>query len=208
MSDIACIVLAAGLSRRMGEANKLLLQFDDDFLLSRVVTACAAVSHHPVTVVTGHQGAAVTYALGNAPVNFVHNSAFEEGQMTSVDAGLRGAPEAKNYLVALGDQPMITPDCLITLLTAHHANADGRITVPMVDGARGNPIVLPAAQRALMLADPFNLGCRKLTRNSPELVYQFTTANPNFIADIDTPEDLALARSNRLSQRSVAHKQH
>jgi hypothetical protein len=52
------------------------------------------------------------------------------------------------------------------------------------------------------------LGCRKLTRNSPELVYQFTTANPNFIADIDTPEDLALARSNRLSQRSVSHQQH
>ncbi len=44
MSDIACIVLAAGLSRRMGGANKLLLQFDDNFLLSRVVTACAAVS--------------------------------------------------------------------------------------------------------------------------------------------------------------------
>ena len=208
MSDVACIVLAAGLSRRMGEVNKLLVQIGDDILLSRVVNACAAVSHHPVTVVTGHQGATVTYALGNAPVNFVHNSSFEEGQMTSVDAGLRGAPEAKNYLVALGDQPMITPDCLIALLTAHHANADGRITVPIVDGTRGNPIVLPAAQRALMLADPFNLGCRKLTRNSPDLVYQFNTANPNFIADIDTPEDLALARSNRLSQRSVSHQKH
>ncbi|MFT6568266.1 MAG: molybdenum cofactor cytidylyltransferase, partial [Parvibaculaceae bacterium] len=42
MSDVACIVLAAGLSRRMGEVNKLLVQIGDDILLSRVVTACAA----------------------------------------------------------------------------------------------------------------------------------------------------------------------
>jgi len=200
MSDIAVIVLAAGLSRRMGAINKLLLFIGNDTLLCRVVSACAEVSDHPVTVVTGHQQAAVTFAMGDAPVNFVHNCQFEEGQMTSVDAGLRGAPRAETYLIALGDQPNIKSSNLRDLLAAHHAKADGRITVPVVGGIRGNPIVVPAAQRTLMLADPVNLGCRKLTRNRPERVHQFVTDDACFITDIDTLEDLASTRLNLIEK--------
>ena len=190
----------------MGEANKLLLSVDGDILLSRVVAACAMATDHPVTVVTGYQEDAVKDALREASVVFVHNSHFEEGQMTSVDAGLRHAPITGTYLVALGDQPKITSDCLAELLQAHHTMADGRITVPMVGGTRGNPIVVPAAQRARMLADPINLGCRKLTRTSPEVVHEFTTTNDGFVVDIDTPEDLAFARSKLQRQRTNAHE--
>lgn len=195
MSDTVAIVLAAGLSRRMGDANKLLLSVGGEVLLCRVVAACAAVTDHPVVVVTGYQEEAVKNALRDAPVTFVSNSRFEEGQMTSVDAGLRHAPMAATYLVALGDQPMITTTCLDALIRGHHSAANGRITVPVVAGVRGNPIVVPAAQRARMLADPINLGCRKLTRTSPENVHQFETTNSSFIVDIDTPEDFAAARS-------------
>ncbi len=79
---------------------------------------------------------------------FAHNSRFEEGQMTSVDAGLRAAPVAETYLVALGDQPQITADCLDELLKAHDQSGGDRITIPIVEGARGNPIVVPASMRA------------------------------------------------------------
>ena len=72
----------------------------------------------------------------------------------------------------------------------------------MVGAIRGNPIVMPAAQRALILADPVNLGCRKLTRTSPERVHQFRTTNHRFIADVDTPEDLAVARSYAVSKEN------
>lgn len=176
----------------MGSVNKLLLPIDGQALVRRVVAACAAVTEHPVTVVTGHQDVAVEEALRDAQVIFVHNSRFEDGQMTSVDAGLRGAPIAQTYLLALGDQPLITSDDLNELLNAHHEKADGRITIPMVDGVRGNPIVVPEIQRARMLADPINLGCRKMTRNSPQHVHAFETGNRSFIVDIDTPADLIL----------------
>ncbi len=204
MGDTAAIDLAAGLSRRMGEENKLLLSIGDDILLRRVVMACTAVTDFPVTVVVGYQEDAVRTALRDEPVVFVRNSRFEEEQMTSVDAGLQGAPSAATYLIALGDQPKITSDCLRELLDAHHATAGERITVPMVGGIRGNPIVIPAVQRAQMLAGPINLGCRKLTRNSPKNVHLFTTTNNSFVVDIDTPADLALARTERSPQRMHA----
>jgi len=145
MSDVAAIVLAAGLSRRMGKVNKLLLSVDGEVLVRRIVAACAAVTDHQVTVVTGHQPDAVKSALHDMSVTFVHNPRFEEGQMTSVDAGLKDAPETSTYLLALGDQPKIKAACLEALLHAHRANGDGRITVPMVAGVRGNPIVIPSA---------------------------------------------------------------
>jgi len=191
MSDTAAIVLAAGLSRRIGAANKLLMPIGETALLRGVVVACAAVTDHPVTVVTGHQADAIEAILQDLAVRFAHNSRFEEGQMTSVDQGLRQAPQADSYLVALGDQPRITARCLQQLLSAHHADAGERITVPIVHGQRGNPIVVPAAQRARMLADPMNLGCRKLTRTAPEIVHPYITTNESFVLDIDTADDLA-----------------
>lgn len=194
MSDVAAIVLAAGLSRRMGNMNKLLQIVDGEALVKRVVRVCAAVSNHPVTVVTSYEKTAVESVLADWNVNFVTNAGFEKGQMTSVDTGLHGAPEACTYLLALGDQPYLSKECLIDLLAAHDAGAEARITVPFVNGARGNPIVIPAAQRARMLADPINLGCRRLTRTSPDIVYQFVTQDQSFVVDIDTPGDLARIR--------------
>ena len=194
MSDVAAIVLAAGLSLRMGALNKLLTPIGDDILVSIVVSACAAASDHPVTVVTGYQAEVIELAFHNAPTNFAHNINYKEGQMTSVDVGLRRAPKAETYLIALGDQPKITKECLKELLEAHAAQRSQRITVPIVDGQRGNPIVVPAVLRSLMLSDPINLGCQKLTRKSPELVNKYATPNKSFIIDIDTPQDLVLAK--------------
>lgn len=198
MCDIAAIVLAAGLSRRMGKTNKLLQTVNGDILLRRVVRACIAVSDQPVTIVTGHQKALIERALDDQDVNFVYNADFENGQMTSVDAGLRGAPEAQAYVLALGDQPHISDASLAQLLAAHNARKDERITIPFVDGARGNPIIIPAIQRTRMLADPVNLGCRKLTRTSPDLVHYFETRDQSFVVDIDTPDDLARANGKQL----------
>lgn len=200
MPDVATIVLAAGLSRRMGAVNKLLEDVGGTPLLCRVCAACDAISDHPVTVVTGHQSDAVRTLLRDFPVRFVHNEHYTAGQMTSVDAGLRAAPVAQTYLLALGDQPRITAACLQELLEAHHTHAAGRITVPFVDGMRGNPIVIPAYLQARMLADAVNPGCRNLTRRRPELVHRHDTQNESFLFDIDTAEDLARARGGVISE--------
>ena len=202
MSDAVAIVLAAGLSRRMGAKNKLLLDVGDELVVRRVVKACAGVTHRPVLVVTGHESHAIRHALQDLPVEFIQNPDFSQGQMTSVDAGLRAAPQADSYILALGDQPHLRVDHLALLLHSHKTEAKGRITVPSVNGVRGNPIIIPARIRARMLADPVNLGCRNLTRTQPELVHSFHTSESAFVTDIDTPHDLEAARA----QFNAPHK--
>ena len=112
--------------------------------------------------------------------------------------GLRDAPFAETTILALGDQPFLTPTAVFDLLSAHLENGAGRITIPFVGGRRDNPIVIPRALRVRMLRYPVNLGCRKLTRDHPALVHRFDTHRRSFTDDIDTPQDLARAKSHRL----------
>ena len=196
MHDVAAIVLAAGMSRRMGPENKLLMPLDDAPLVVRVVQACAAVSSLPVTVVLGHEAPLVETALRGTGCNTVFNPDFAEGQMTSVGVGLAHAPPAGNYLLALGDQPFLTANHLCELLEAHRTGSIGRITVPFHAGQRGNPIVIPSRLRDRIIADRTNLGCRHLTRSVPDMVYSYLTPDAAFVNDIDTPQDLARARTS------------
>src|ERR1700761_3262483 len=85
---LSAVVLAAGLSRRMGAANKLLLPVGGQPLVRRVVSTIASLPFAEIVVVTGHQVDQVVIALAGLPVRVVHNTRYEEGQMTTVRAGL------------------------------------------------------------------------------------------------------------------------
>src|SRR5262249_11276038 len=89
---IAAVVLAAGRSTRMGEANKLLMKLHGEPMIARTVSAVAASSAKPLIVVTGHERAAVERTLNGAPVSFVHNARFAEGMSASLKSGLAAVP--------------------------------------------------------------------------------------------------------------------
>ncbi len=198
MTDIAFVILAAGLSRRMGARNKLLLELGGRPLVRHVAEACLAARRGPVFVVTGHDSADVTQALDRSDVTLVHNLDFADGQMTSVGVGLSAVPTRAHTVLALGDQPRLTSAALITLLDVHFSGPGGRITVPVRGDGRGNPIVIPPVLRDTILAGDARLGCRRLTRDRPDLVSPFPTSDPAYFADIDTPDDLAREEAHLL----------
>ncbi len=197
MAECGAIILAAGLSRRMGARNKLLIEMDGRPMIRRVVRAAVDVCDGPVTVVTGHQRADIEAALAGLPVLCVHNPAFETGQKSSVVCGLKAAAEAEATLMMLGDQPLLRADHLIWLLSQHRARSPRQITVPVNAERRGNPLVIPKTLKMLLLADPHNPGCRSFTRAHPEHVQPVETSNPAFFVDIDTDDDLADFQSRR-----------
>ena len=101
---VAAVLLAAGLSRRMGERNKLLIEIGGEPLVRRTARVYLAAGAD-VHAVLGHDAGQVRAALEGLPVSFVTNAQYEEGQQSSVRAGidsLRGGDDA--ILVALADQ--------------------------------------------------------------------------------------------------------
>ena len=189
---VSAILLAAGESRRMGALNKLLLEVDGEAMVRRVARALIASRADEIVVVLGHQAEAVAQALDGLGPRIVVNAHYREGQMSSMRAGvaaLDGEPRA--IMVCLADQPWLEAADVNFLIEAFDTRARGSITVPMVGGQRGNPIVLAGAHRREILAGGANYGCRRLIERHPEKVCPVQAPNDHFLRDIDTPESYA-----------------
>ena len=97
---------------------------------------------------------------------------------------------------------MIGAGDLTELIGAFKKRPAGHVVVPVVDGQRGNPILLDDVAHAQILASGTNLACRHLIERQPELVHVHETANTRFVIDLDTVEDVQRARrAHRLAAR-------
>ena len=88
------------------------------------------------------------------------------------------------------DQPLLAAGDLTELIGAFKKRPTGHVVVPVVNGQRGNPILLDEVAHAQILASGMNLGCRHLIDSHPELVHAYETPNTRFITDLDTLEDV------------------
>lgn len=201
MFESAALVLAAGMSKRMGAVNKLLIELDGVPMIRRTVQTYIEACDAPVTVVTGYQAGAIERALAGLAVNLVFNPAYEAGQKTTVAVGLAAVPDARATFIGLGDQPLLTAADLSWLLVQHSRNESPLITVPAQGEMRGNPLVIPFELKPRLLADRQNPGCQKFTRENPEFVQFLEAPNPAFYSDIDTPKDLEKLQS--IKERSA-----
>lgn len=188
MSEVAAIILAAGLSRRMGARNKLLLPIHGRPMIRHMVDLYSQVTPRPVLVVTGHEADQTEAALEGSSAVTVINPDYSQGQQTSAACGLRAAEDCELILIGLGDQPLLTTANLRALLAAHASADPARISIPIHDQKRGNPIVVPARLRPRLLADPKSPGCKRFTQANPGQVQFHALSAPGFYADIDTPE--------------------
>jgi molybdenum cofactor cytidylyltransferase len=185
---IAAILLAAGQSTLMGARNKLLLEVGGQPMVRRVAKTLLASRVDAVIAVLGHEHAAVAAALRGLPLRTVIHRDHAAGQMSSVRAGIEaidGNPAA--IVVALADQPALEPADIDFLIDAFLALPKPKILIPVRGRQRGNPIVLPGAERQTLLDGGFNFGCRNLIEQHPEAVSEIEVPNQHYIQDIDTP---------------------
>ena len=191
--SVAAIILAAGQSRRMGAANKLLATFDGEPLVRRTVQAAVASRADPVIVVTGHMAGQVTAALAGLDIVFTQNDDYAGGLATSLRAGLAAVPAAASgALVMLADMPGVTGGVIDTLIGAF-SPADGRaIVLPTADGKRGNPVLWSRVYFPELMALAGDTGARHLLAEHDDAV---TTVEIGaaVAVDVDTPEALKAA---------------
>ncbi|MGO4330844.1 NTP transferase domain-containing protein [Cupriavidus sp. 2TAF22] len=188
----SAVVLAAGTSSRMGGQHKLLLPLDGEPAVRRTVRAVLAARPLEVVVVTGCKGREVIGALAGLPVDFQPNPRYEEGQMTSVAAGVAALRmPCSVVLVCLADQVLLEPADYLELVRAFATMPRGSIVVPVHAGQRGNPVAFSASYAAEVVAGHVNPGCRKLIADHPDEVFVHEAGHDRFTTDMDTPEDYA-----------------
>ena len=188
---IGAVLLAAGEGRRMGGVAKALIRLQGVPLISRQLVALSGAGVDEVVVVTGHARRAVEQQVQSFPVTLVHNPLHAQGQGGSVRSGLAALSGRFDAVFVMpSDQPLIAADDLIQLISAFKKRSAGHVVVPVVNGQRGNPIVLDEVALEQILTSETNLACRHLIDNKPEFVHVYETANTHFITDVDTLDDV------------------
>lgn len=186
----SAVVLAAGLSRRMGAPNKLLLPLRGQPMIRQVLENVLGAPFVEVVVVLGHQASEVGAAIGSLGVRSIVNDDFASGQVSSVRAGL-GALEQRTdaVMICLGDQPLLTTADLRDAQAAFARRSHGSILVPMCGDRRGNPVIIDWSSAEETLARGTHFGCRHFMDENPGRVYSWQSHNEHFVRDIDQPSD-------------------
>lgn len=190
---IAAVVLAAGLSRRMGQA-KLLMLLDGRAIVRHVVEAVLTGGVDSVWVVSGPVVEAIAAALAGLDVQIVVNPAPENGQAGSVRVGIGALPAAADSaLIALGDQPMLPPSIIPALLAARRTSGKP-IVAPRYRDGQGNPVLFKREIFPELLRLDGDQGARPIIQADPARVewVDFDLAMP---PDVDTPGDYEKIRA-------------
>lgn len=192
---IAAVVLAAGLSSRMGGRPKGLLRFDDrDTFVSRIVRTFNEAGVGEVVVVVGHQGDAVALEVEQSglPARIVRNERYLQGQFTSVIAGVDAVDRdgVEGLLLALVDAPAFSAEtvrALVERFEQTHAPVVRAVRGPL----HGHPVLLGRVLcDALRHADPSS-GAKPIVRAHVSHEGDVEVNDEGAFVDVDTPAEYA-----------------
>ncbi len=196
MPRIAAIVLAAGLSTRMG-SNKLLAEVDGKPLIRHAVEAALGSAASPVVVVTGPAGEKIRQAVSPLAPLFVDNPDYSKGLSASLKCGLKSLPtDCDGAVVLLGDMPSVSAGLIDRLIASFDPGGDRAICVATRHGKRGNPVLWARRFFPEMLAIEGDVGGRQLIGQNAELVCEVEASDDAPLTDIDTPEELRAYRAS------------
>lgn len=188
---VGAVLLAAGAGARLGGRPKPLLELGGVPLVRRQLVALSGAGVDEVVVVLGYHAEAVEAAVRDFPVTLVRNPAPDDGQASSVRAGLAAlSARLDAVVVALADQPLVHAQDVAALIGAFKKRGTAAMVVPRVAGEPGNPVIFEAALRDEWLAGEADAACRRWRQAHPERVHWFDCDNARYRVDIDTPQDL------------------
>lgn len=188
---IAALILAAGQSRRMGNQNKLLIDFDGKSMLRHVVDEAERSAVDEIIVVTGHQSQQIESELAGKKLRLIHNNRYQEGLSTSLKKGLEALDETiDGVLICLGDMPLVTSELFDQLIRTFDPKEGRTIIVPTRHGKRGNPVLWSSEFFKEMQELEGDVGARHLIGLHDDKVNEVELPDDSTLTDFDTPESL------------------
>ncbi len=185
---VAGVVLAAGSSRRMGPANKLVLDVRGEPMVRHVAATAREAGLQPVVVVTGHDADAVAAALEGVDVRLVHNREHEKGMSTSLAAGVDAVPPGCDAsVILLGDMPWVRPETIRALRSAFRPDEGVTVCAPVHRGKRGNPVLWAREHFPRMRSLAGDQGARSLLEELADQVAEVEVDDPGVLKDADEP---------------------
>jgi molybdenum cofactor cytidylyltransferase len=185
---ISAVILAAGMSTRMG-VPKQLLALENRPLVRIVTENVLASSVAEVLVVTGYMKHEISAALNDLPVKIVFNPRYEQGQGTSLALGAAAADKNASALaVFMADQPLISASLINTVLDEFKKRRCLALR-PVYNGAPGHPVIISGDLSKDLQMLQRDEGARHILKRLGSKVDYLQIQDEAAVFDIDTPED-------------------
>jgi molybdenum cofactor cytidylyltransferase len=183
---ISAVLLAAGLSRRMGE-DKLLLLYQGKTLLQHAVDLLSALPVYEKLIVTTE--ARVKKVEVPFGMRVLINDNPKDGQSATVRLGVKNATGSHFFFIT-ADQPGLTAPALMPLIELAGNNPD-KIIFPVINKLPNSPTLFPASHRPELLELSGDTGGRLIRDANPEKCLSFNPELPELFFDVDNVGDYA-----------------
>lgn len=184
--EIEVILLAAGLSRRMGR-QKLLLPFGSSTVIETVVYNLRAAGFMTINAVLSREVAA-SVAMP-AGVRARVNEAPERGQSSSLAIGLEMIKDGADFAIMLGDLPLVRPEDITALAKRFLSLPRGKtVLAPCREGVFGHPMFYGACWKKRFAEASGDSGGKKILMSHACEIERADASAVHF-RDMDTPEE-------------------
>ncbi len=185
MPRVSAILLAAGMSQRMGKVKQLLPIAGNPAILHCLETIITS-GIEDIVVVLNARAKEIKEIIGHLPVTIALNNDQKSEMAESVRIALhrvRSGPSG--ILVCLSDHPLISSNTLKTLIAWHEKEPD-KIIIPVYQNRKGHPGLFPK-HCADEIFDGGTL--REIVSKDHGRVRFVEVHDEGIILDMDTPED-------------------
>ena len=185
--EIGALIVAAGMSRRMGEF-KPMLSIGSISVAQRVVATLSQAGVSKIVMVTGYNAVVLERHLAGNGIIFLRNEDYEHTQMfDSVKIGL-------SYLQDKCDKVLFTP-VDVPLFTARTVrlllDSGASLACPVCDGKQGHPILISSELVPEILSDCGEMGLKGAMDRCSAPLHRIEVEDFGTIHDADTPEDFS-----------------
>lgn len=183
--DTGAVVVAAGMSSRMGDF-KPMLSIGSISVAQRVVATLKQAGAARVVVVTGYNAEELERHLASSGVVFLRNENYRTTHMfDSALIGLRYLRDkCRQVLFTPVDIPLFTAATVDALLTS-----GAELACPVCGGTRGHPILMSANVIDRVLEDSGESGLDGALSRCGVPMTLVEVDDPGILHDADTPED-------------------
>jgi len=201
MQKIGAVILAAGESSRFGRPKQL-VQFRGKSLVRRVVDAAKDANCSAIVVVLGSKREQIERELKETDAIVAENKGWRRGIGSSIRVGVESAvnqaPDIEAIVLLTCDQPFVEAQTVRELIALYEKTKKAIVASSYSD-TLGVPALFDQSCFAELLALDDASGAKPIILSRRERVAEFPF--PEGKIDIDTAEDLELARRTQRSRR-------
>lgn len=191
---VSALILAAGLSSRMGEF-KPLIRLGERTLLEHGIHLFADAGVKQIATVLGHRADELENLVTKASAQPLIHSDYRKGMFSSVQQGVAALQgNCDCFFLLPADIPLVRRETILYLLELRRAKPENLIYYPKYQSRRGHPPLLDSRLIKPILSYQGENGLRGLLSNYQNQALEVEVADPFICLDADTTTDLTLLK--------------